>query len=110
MRSKSQQQGEILIDHRNSPGITPEWAAANGVSGPIVGAGKIFESGLKNCCHCGADVIMHPQRTRAREWCWKCDAYICDGCGLRMKVEGVHRTLQATLEAVFNRYQNLKEF
>ena len=105
MRSKKDRQGELVIDHRNSPGITADWAASVGVSGPIVGAGKTFESGLKNCSHCGADVLMHPQRTRDREWCWKCDAYICDGCGLMLKLGAGCQPIQKTITEIFNRYQ-----
>lgn len=105
MTSKLRQTGELLIDHRNSPGIDPAWAKANGVVGPVVGAGKVYETGLKNCAHCGADVIMHPQRTRERAWCWACDAYICDGCGLLTKLGAPHKPLRALLEEIFNRYQ-----
>src|SRR5882672_10278053 len=105
MRSKKDQQGELLIDHRNSPGITPEWAAAAGIGGPIVGAGKTFESGLKNCTHCGGDVIMNPLRMREREWCRVCDAYICDPCGLLRKLGGEHKTARQQMDEIFNRYQ-----
>lgn len=105
MASKLSQQGEILIDHRNSPGITPEFMRANGIGGPCVGAGKVFESGLKNCVHCGADVIMNPMRARERPWCRKCDSYVCDGCGLLMKLGNDCRPLQATLLDIFNQYQ-----
>lgn len=97
--------GEILIDHSMSPGITPEWAAANGAVGPIVGPGKKFESGLQNCKHCGADVVMNPQRTRDREWCWTCDAYICDPCGLLRKLGAPHKPLRQVLDEIFTRYQ-----
>lgn len=105
MGSKLNNQGELLIDHRNSPGITPEWAAARGVAGPVVGGGKVYESGLKNCKHCGGDVLMHPQRTRDREWCSVCDAYICDSCGLLRKLGSPHKSLGAVLDDIFNRYQ-----
>lgn len=111
MRSKLNHQGEILIDHRNSPGITLEWAAAHGVSGPVVGAGKVFESGLKNCPHCGTDVIMNPMRTREREWCRTCDAYICDSCGLLRKLGGYeHKTARQQIDEIFTRYQNIRSF
>lgn len=110
MRSKMNQTGELLIDHRNSPGITEEWARENNIPGPVVGAGKIFESGLKNCSHCGSDVILNPQRTRAREWCWSCDAYICDGCGLLKKQGADCQPLRKTLEQIFNETQNIRSF
>jgi hypothetical protein len=106
MRSKLTHTGELVIDHRNSPGITPEWAAAHGVVGPVVGAGKIFETALKNCSHCGADVVLNPMRQREREWCRICDAYICDNCGLLRKLSGyVHRTAGQEMEEIFERYQ-----
>jgi len=106
MASKFSQQGEILIDHRNSPGITPEFMRANGLEGaPCVGAGQVFEAAIKNCKHCGADVIMNPLRSRDREWCFFCDAYICDRCGLMRKLGAAHKPLGALLEEIFTRYQ-----
>ena len=113
MPSKLANQGEMLIDHTNSPGITQEWVEANrhhliaaGANPVIVAGGKKFESGIKNCTHCGADVIMNPQRQRERQWCWVCDAYICDGCGLLRKLSGYqHRTAREEMENIFNRYQ-----
>ena len=98
--------GEVLIDHRNSPGITPEFMAKNGLDpDAAVGAGKIWESGLLNCVHCGADVVMHPLRTRAREWCWACDAYICDGCGLLKKLGAPHRPYRQILGELYDELQ-----
>jgi hypothetical protein len=105
MTSKLNNQGELVIDHRNSPGIDPEWARARGVTGPVVGAGKTYESGLLNCRHCGGDVIMHPQREREREWCWVCDAYICDPCAFLRKMGAEHVTHREVLEKIYNRYQ-----
>lgn len=111
--SKLRNQGELLIDHTNSPGVTPEWVEANrhhliasGATTVIVGKGQKFEAGLKNCSHCGTDVIMRPERERAREWCWVCDAYICDGCGLLRKLSGYeHKTARQIMDNIFNRYQ-----
>jgi hypothetical protein len=110
--SKLRNQGELLIDHSNSPGISEEWVKANqhhlaaaGATAIIVGKGKKFESGLKNCSHCGADVVMNPQRTREREWCWTCDAYICDGCGFAKKQPGyVHKSAREALDQHFNKF------
>lgn len=104
MKSKTANQGELLIDHRNSPGITPEWAAARGVTGPVVGSGRVFESGIKNCPHCGTDVIMNPMRRRERQWCRRCDAYICDACGLLRKLGGEHKTARQQVDEIFTHY------
>ena len=36
---------------------------------------------------------MRPDRSRERCWCWLCDHYICDGCGVEAKLPGyVHKT------------------
>ena len=105
MRSKRDQTGEIIIDHRNSPGLTPEFMRANNLDGPVVGAGQTFEGGLKNCSHCGADVILRPERVRPREWCWACDAYICDPCGLLRKLGAPHKPLAAVLDEVYTAIQ-----
>lgn len=80
MKTKRSQEGYVLIDHRNSPGISPEFIAKNKLDAPAVGAGVTFESALSVCHHCHADVILNPNRSRERGWCWACDHYICDAC------------------------------
>lgn len=30
------------------------------------------------CFHCGTITVLNPKRVRPREWCMKCDAYVCD--------------------------------
>lgn len=90
MRIKRSQEAYILIDHRNSPGITPEFARKTGT--PCVGAGETFESAMIVCCHCGSDVILNPDRSREREWCRICDAYSCDSCALALKLDEPHKT------------------
>lgn len=66
MSSKRRQEGYLLIDHRNSPGM------------PLVPGGTVFESATITCCHCQTVVILNPDRTRPRGYCQKCDHYICD--------------------------------
>ena len=79
--SKRSLEGEILIDHRASPGLTPEQMA--GFDSPIVAGGDVYESALITCGHCRAAVILNPQRTRDRGYCQKCDRYLCDECEYR---------------------------
>lgn len=105
MPSKLSQQGELLIDHRNSPGLTPEWAMVNGVGGPIVQAGRTYETGIKMCAHCGGQVMMNPMRTREREWCMICDAYLCDNCGLNKKLGVPHKSFRQVLGELFEATQ-----
>lgn len=106
MNSKRNRDGELLIDHRNSPGISAEWAREHNIGGPVVGAGQIYERAIKTCTHCGSDVVMNPGRVRDREWCWACDAYICDGCGLIRKLSGYqHRTTQQIMSELYEALQ-----
>lgn len=85
MKTKRSEEAYVLIDHSNSPGITPEFVHANNLDAPAVGAGQVFESAVAVCNHCLADVVLNPNRTREREWCYTCDRYICDACGAAKK-------------------------
>lgn len=79
-KTKRAKEAYVLIDHRNSPGITPEFLRANNLDGPAVGAGMTFESAMMVCHSCGCDVILNPNRSRERAWCMAHDAYLCDEC------------------------------
>jgi hypothetical protein len=103
MFSKRSNEAYVLIDHRNSPGISQEFVASHGLDVPAVGAGQVFESAIAVCHGCGADIILNPNRTREREWCMEHDAYLCDGCALRRKLTGSCVPLQKKLSDVFNR-------
>lgn len=80
MFSRRELEGYLLIDHRESPGITPEQAAAAGHGTIAVPAGKKLECATYNCSHCTRLVIMNPQRTRSRGYCPKCNRNVCDQC------------------------------
>lgn len=72
-------EGELLLDHRDSPGIPDAIVVAHGLP---AGAGRgVFETATYTCSHCTGVVVMHPNRSRPREYCRGCDHYICDGCG-----------------------------
>jgi hypothetical protein len=71
--------GYLIVDHRDSPGLTPADVAH--VPGAIpVGAGSLLERDVLTCSHCQRGVILEPLRTRDRGYCPKCDHYICDAC------------------------------
>jgi hypothetical protein len=71
--------GYLLIDHSDSPGLTPEDVAH--VPGAIaVGKGIKHERDVQQCTHCQRQVVLEPLRTRDRGFCPKCNHYICDGC------------------------------
>ena len=96
MQTKRRHEGYVLIDNRASPGITPHFVHQSGSKGigvPAVGEGKMLEASTITCAHCQRGVILNPQRSHTREWCSKCDHYLCDGCGLIKRVDGQCRNL-----------------
>lgn len=44
--------------------------------------GGLREVATLTCCHCQVQVVLNPLRTRERNHCRKCHAYVCDrpGC------------------------------
>jgi hypothetical protein len=88
MKTKRSSEAYILIDHRNSPGISPEFMRANRLNGPAVGSGKTLETAMIVCHACGCDVIINPKRTRVRPWCRVHDAYLCDNCDANRAAAG----------------------
>lgn len=80
MFSKREREGVVLIDHRNSPGISEEFIRKNKIDAPAVPGGQTFESALRVCHHCQRDIILLPNRAKEANWCWSCDHDICDMC------------------------------
>jgi hypothetical protein len=99
--SKRSREGEILIDHRSSPGLMPEQVRGDV---PAVAGGQVYESAVYTCSHCQATVIINPQRTRERGYCQKCDRYVCDECeAIRVKTfecRSVERQLDEIQNAI----------
>lgn len=81
MFSKRSLEGQLIIDHRNSPGVPAEMAAAAGLD-PSASGSRLFESPTITCAHCNTPVVLNPNRSRARHWCRSCDKYICDNCAI----------------------------
>lgn len=103
MFSKRELEGYLLIDHRNSPGVSAaDIAHLDGRPGeqtPIVGAGVTFESATVTCAHCHALVVLNPNRSRPRNWCPKCDAYVCDDIGCAEHVKSMDEILDELQDA-----------
>jgi hypothetical protein len=78
MLSKRSQEGYLLIDHRNSPGISERDLTPAARAAGFEAHGGVFESPTIRCAHCGTMVVINPQRTRARHYCQPCDHYVCD--------------------------------
>jgi hypothetical protein len=98
MFSKRELEGYLEIDHRESPGITPELAAKVGRGTIPVLAGTIFKAATYNCSHCEALVVINPKRTRTRGYCPKCDRYVCDLCEAELVRTGVCRPFKQVLD------------
>lgn len=103
MFSKREHEGYLLIDHRESPGITQEQAAQAGKDTLAVGKGVKFESATINCSHCSVLVVIRPERTRARGYCSKCDHYVCDPCETNRVLTGQCTCLQWRLDEFYKR-------
>lgn len=71
-------EGELLIDHRNSPGVPVDILKSSGL--PLEAGRGVYESATYTCGHCQAIVVMNPNRTRERHVCRGCMHVICDGC------------------------------
>jgi NAD-dependent SIR2 family protein deacetylase len=83
MHSKRSLEGYLIIDDRLSGGGLKEMATLT-------------------CSHCHRQIAVHPLRTRERNYCRKCDHYICDDCALVAKLNGGECN---PLTAVFDREQ-----
>lgn len=100
MPSARRPEGYILVDHRESPGISQE-DVAPGYVGLLVGKGQKFESGFVCCSHCQSEIILNPLRTRDRGYCPKCDRYICDSCAAELHRLGVCRTWAQVVDEIY---------
>ena len=88
-----------MVDHRASPGLSAQEAVSLGYHPAQVAEGQLFEAKTNHCSHCGTVVIMNPARTRDRAFCVYCNKYICDNCGIAVKLpDYVHKTYSQQLE------------
>jgi len=104
MSSLKRYEGYVLIDHRASPGVSEElvrqWHAA-GKWTPLVDEGCAYESGTMTCAHCGTIVILNPLRTRPREYCPKCDKYVCGNTVCATECRSFNKLLDTLQEQAF---------
>lgn len=86
LQAPRRQMGEMTVDHRASPGLTPEQARSAGYDPSLCGEGKLYETHTLTCCECRTVTVMNPDRTRPRETCARHGGhYICDGCKYRQR-------------------------
>lgn len=91
MSSLKRFEGELTVDNRAGGGI------------PGAGLPRFAEVSTLTCSHCAAAYIKNPDRIRPREFCRKCDRYICDVCGAAAaKPDYVHRSFAELTDLVRN--------
>lgn len=98
------QDGYLRIDNRLSGPLSLDQQAqvqvmeSAGLYVAVAPAGGVLEAATITCAHCHTTFLKNPQRTRARGYCQKCDAYVCDGCTTDcVPMAQVLDTLQETL-------------
>lgn len=108
MASLRRREGYLLIENRFAPGPTDAMVNAIRATGqefinPDV---PIFESAVITCSHCQTQLVVNPLRNRAREYCLKCDHYICDGCAFLAKSQphAVHMTYNQRADIAQNTF------
>lgn len=101
MSSLRRHEGYLLIDNRFGPGVTEEFVREHGRPGastPAVGEGQMFEAATLTCSHCQTVLIKNPARTRERQFCPKCNHYLCDACGRDYAIDFECRPFKAKLD------------
>ena len=89
-------EGYLLIDNRAGAPV-PAFDGTNAIA-----PGATFECATVTCSHCHKQLILNPDRSRARGYCPKCDKYVCDECeAIRVKTGEC-----LPLNAKFDRLQN----
>lgn len=73
MKTIRELEGELLIDHRNSPGVPAELLHAAGL--PTEAGKGVYEAPIYTCGHCQAGVFVVVAAFGARE-----KRYVCRGC------------------------------
>jgi hypothetical protein len=84
--------GELMVDHRASPGLPVDFYKPLGLDIPGIGEGKVQHMAFYRCSHCKGAVMLNPFRARERAYCQKCDHYICDKCHGLMQLPGYEHT------------------
>jgi hypothetical protein len=109
LKSLKRFEGELTIDHRAGNGLPEHIARMCGYEPSAVKGGKLFEAATITCKHCKGAWVKNPDRIRPREFCRKCDHYICDGCAYEAtQPDYIHRSFEKVAElALESAHRNL---
>ena len=99
MFSRRETEGYVLIDHRDSMGLTEAERIEARLS-PLmpIGKGQRLEAPTFCCSHCDRIVVMNPLRNRERGLCFKCDRMICDACVTVQAISGACNSRQKRID------------
>jgi len=100
MHSKRTHEGYLMIDNRESPGVSDEIGQALTPQLPLGFGRGMFEAPTITCSHCQVVVVLNPGRVRKRPYCAKCDHYVCDVCYGVLVQTGVCKTFKQIIEEV----------
>lgn len=107
MGSLRSHEGYLIIDNRGGPGVSEEMVRKSGKDVVNVGEGAVLEMSVLTCSHCHKQMMINPLRNRTREFCRKCNHYICDACGGIRKIDGGEcRSLNDTIDRIQNQLAN----
>lgn len=101
------QMGELVVDHRASPGLPENIARWAGYDPKACGEGSIYKVATLHCSHCLMRGVPNHARTRPRALCMECNNreghYICDTCDFERSQPGyVHAPLVKKIEDHLN--------
>jgi hypothetical protein len=102
MKRLRDQEGELLVDHRNSPGVPAELLVQFDLPLELSKHSKVAEFPTFTCKHCQTVVIMNPERTRQRNFCKGCNHLICDPCAAIKHRTGVCKTFDQIADELMN--------
>lgn len=108
MSSLKRGDGEIMVDHRASPGLPADFYKPLGLDIPGIGEGTMQRMGTYTCSHCKGVVVLNPFRTRERAYCRSCDHYICDACKtITLQAGYIHTPFEKLADAVLGEQRNV---
>ena len=96
MRRIQDLEGYLLIDHRNSPGISAQDLHSFGL--PADAGQGIYEGATYTCGHCQRGVFVNSLRTRERHICRVCMHVMCDECAAAKALSGVCHTFDQKVD------------
>lgn len=92
-------EGELVIDHRESPGVSEALVREAGLP---AGAGRgLFKAPIYTCGHCqkGVTVVIGAFGTREKRYvCSGCRKVLCDQCARKKALTGVCDPFERKIE------------